>query len=440
MVEIELTVSKANFRTWFKGTHVVKIEEGVVFVGVPSQICKDWLSEKHHKTILMALRSFLPEVRSVEYVISKEPKKGEESPRSPSRMAPPVHSALPLHEHYVNRADNLNPRYVFETFVVGSFNELAHAAAQAVVNNIGIIYNPLFIYADTGFGKTHLIQAIGNYIKTTQPTKKVFYTTSEKFSTDLVTAIQSNTIASVKEKYRQYDVLIMDDIQFLSGREKTQEELFHLFNSLYENNKQIVFSSDKHPNYIPKLEDRLKSRFGQGMIVDISPPDHESRVAILRAKAAHNNFYIDDTLIEQIATTVEGNIRDLEGVLNRIMCQTQLKGAVPTAEELKSLIKDSVKPQRNISFKEVVKIVADFYDIDESSIYEKTRKKEVVKPRQLIMYLMREDFHISYPAIGQKMGGRDHTTVIHSCEKIKKELEQDSVLQQELYQIRAMLK
>lgn len=439
LVEIELTVSKANFNTWFKGTHIAKREDGVVYVGVPSQICKDWLSEKHHKTILSTLRTFLPDIRGVEYVISKEPKKDEERGTDTVRYDT-INSQLPLHEVYINRADNLNPRYVFDTFVVGPFNELAYAAAQAIVNNLGIIYNPLFIYGNTGYGKTHLIQSIGNQVKKTNPNKKVFYVTSEKFSTDLVTAIQNNTIAQIKEKYRQYDVLIMDDIQFLAGREKTQEELFHLFNSLYENNKQIVFSCDKHPNYIPKLEDRLKSRFAQGMIVDISAPEPESRVAILRAKAAHNNFYLDDELINYIAGTVEGNIRDLEGVLNRVMCQTQLKGTTPSIEDLKHLIKDSIKPQRNISHKEVVRIVSDFYDIDENSIYEKTRKKEVVKPRQLIMYIMREDFAISYPAIGQKLGGRDHTTVIHSCEKIKNDLQKDSGLQQELYQIRIMLK
>lgn len=439
LVDIELTVSKANFNTWFKGTYIVKREDGVVTVGVPSQICKDWLGDKHHKTILGALRTFLPDVRGVEYAISKEPKKEDDAQATAPRFDP-MNASLPLHDHYINRNDNLNPRYTFDTFVVGGFNELAFAATQAIVNNLGIIYNPLFIYGSTGYGKTHLIQSVGNHVRKASPNKKVFYVTSEKFSTDLVSAIQNNTIAQVKEKYRQYDVLIMDDIQFLSGREKTQEELFHLFNSLYENNKQIVFSSDQHPNYIPKLEDRLKSRFGQGMIVDISAPDHESRIAILRAKAASHNFYLDDASIDYIANTVEGNIRDLEGVLNRVMCQTQLKGTTLSVDDLKHLIKDSVKPQRNISHKEVVKCVADFYDIAENVIYEKTRKKEVVKPRQLIMYIMREDFSISYPSIGQRLGGRDHTTVIHSCEKIKRDLVQDTALQQELYQIRAMLK
>lgn len=437
LTDIELNVSKAVFNTWFKGTYIVKRESGVVFVGVPSQICKDWLSDKHHKTILEALRGFMPDIRGVEYVIAKESRKQEEQvPQKNERF----HSQLPLQDHYIDRSDNLNPRYTFDSFVVGSFNELAYAASQAVVNNLGIIYNPLFIYGATGHGKTHLIQSIGNYIKKTNPNKKVFYVTSEKFGTDYVTALQNNSVEQFKTKYRQHDLLIMDDIQFMSGREKTQEELFHLFNSLYENNKQIIFSSDQHPNYIQKLEDRLKSRFGQGMIIDISPPDLESRVAILRTKVASNNFFLSDEAIEFIATTVEGNIRDLEGVLNRIMCHAQLKNTALSIDELRVLIKDSVKPQKNISHKEIVQCVATFYDIDETTIYEKTRKKEVVKPRQLIMYIMRNDFSISYPAIGQKLGGRDHTTVIHSCEKIKHDLLEDTALQQELYQIRAMLK
>lgn len=437
LTDIELNVSKAVFNTWFKGTHIVKRESGIVYVGVPSQICKDWLSDKHHKTILEAIRGFVPDIRGVEYVIAKESRQPEEHQSQKNER---LNSQLPLHEHYIDRSDNLNPRYTFDSFVVGSFNELAYAASQAVVNNLGIIYNPLFIYGATGHGKTHLIQAIGNHIKKLYPNKKVFYVTSEKFGTDYVTALQNNSVEQFKAKYRQHDLLIMDDIQFMSGREKTQEELFHLFNSLYENNKQIVFSSDQHPNYIQKLEDRLKSRFGQGMIIDISPPDHESRVAILRTKAAQNDFFLSDEAIEFIATTVEGNIRDLEGVLNRIMCHAQLKNTTLTLDELRALIKDSVKPQKNISHKEIVQCVASFYDIDEASIYEKTRKKEVVKPRQLIMYLMRNDFSISYPAIGQKLGGRDHTTVIHSCEKIKHDLLEDTALQQELYQIRAMLK
>lgn len=438
LVDIELSVSHANFSTWFKGTHLIKVDDGVVYIGVPSQFYKDWLADKHHKTILRALRGVLPDVRSVEYVIAKEPKERKPVEKRSERSVSAAE--LPLAEHYVNRADNLNPRYLFESFVVGSFNELAHAAAQAVVNEPGITYNPLFIYGNTGYGKTHLIQAVGNQLKRTQNSRKVFYVTSERFGSDIVTALQQNTIQQVKEKYRQYDVLIMDDVQFLSGKEKMQEELFHLFNSLYENNKQIVFSSDRHPNYIQNLTDRLQSRFSQGMIIDVSAPDLDSRIAILRTKAASVNFFLSDDAAIFLAREVEGSIRDLEGVLNRVMCQTQLKGAELADDDLRQIVKNSGRPQKLLSVKDLVERVARYYDIDAATIYEKTRKKEVVKPRQIIMFIMREDFRISYPTIGNKLGGRDHTTVIHSCEKIRNDLSASNTLQQEVEEIRAMLK
>ncbi len=438
LVDIELSVSKANFTTWFKGTHIVKIEDGVVFIGVPSQFYKDYLADKHHKDILRALRAALDDVRGIEYIIAKQDKNKEQDKRQATRTV--TLGELPLAEHYVTRSDNLNPRYTFESFVVGPFNEIAHAAAQAVVNEPGITYNPLFIYGNTGYGKTHLIQAVGNQIKKLNASRKIFYVTSEKFSSDIVSAIQNNSVQSVKDKYRQYDVLIMDDVQFMSGKDKMQEELFHLFNTLYENNKQIVFSSDRHPLHIQNLADRLQSRFNQGMVVDISPPDHESRVAILKTKASHSNFILSDEAAIFLATAVEGNIRDLEGVLNRVICQTQVKGAQLDSGELHNLVKNNSKPQKNVSVKDVVRRVADFYDIDEEAIYEKTRRKEVVKPRQLIMYLMREDYNVSYPSIGDRLGGRDHTTVIHSCEKIKQELQHNTALMHEVEQIRAMLK
>jgi chromosomal replication initiator protein len=438
LVDIELSVSRANFSTWFKGTHIVKIEDGSVFIGVPSQFYKDWLADKHHKTILRALRGVLPDVRGVEYVIAREERKKQKTDRQTRRSVSAAE--LPLAEHYVNRADNLNPRYVFDTFVVGPFNELAFAAAQAVITEPGITYNPLFVYGNTGCGKTHLIQGVGNQLKRLNSSKKVFYTTSERFGTDIVNAIQQNTIQNVKEKYRQYDVLIMDDVQFLSGKDKLQEELFHIFNTLYENNKQIVFSSDRHPSYISNLTDRLRSRFGQGMIVDVTLPDHESRIAILKTKAAHSNFLLTDELAQAIANEVEGNIRDLEGVLNRVICQTQLKGTNLDITDIKQIVKNNLRPQRTVSVKDLVERVARYYDIDDAVIYEKTRKKEVVKPRQIIMYLMRQDFSISYPTIGQKLGGRDHTTVIHSCEKIKRDLTADPSLRREVEEIRAMLK
>jgi chromosomal replication initiator protein len=234
-------------------------------------------------------------------------------------------------------------------------------------------------------------------------------------------------------------MIIMDDIQFLSGKDKTQEELFHLFNSLYENNKQIVFSSDKHPNFINGLEDRLKSRFSAGMIVDIPPPDLESRSAILKTKAENQGFSIDREIVDFLAGALSGNIRELEGVLNSIMMQTQLRGRGLTITEVRDIAKNSGRPKKMVSPKEVIKLIANFYNIEEENIYKKTRRKEIIKPRQITMYVLREDFNISYPSIGEKMGGRDHTTVIHSCDKIREELSANSVLAQELQQIRSML-
>jgi chromosomal replication initiator protein len=346
---------------------------------------------------------------------------------------------LPLSDYYINKENNLNPRYNFDNFVIGPFNELAYAASQAIIKQPGIVYNPLFIYGSTGHGKTHLIQAVGNQIKNNFSDKKVYYLTSEQFSTEYVYSIQNNKIQNFKEKYRKYDVLIMDDIQFFSNKEKSQEELFHLFNNLYENNKQIIFSSDKHPHYIQNLEDRLKSRFNQGMIVDIPKPDHESSVAILKSKAKKNNLNLSDDIYNFLAETIIGNIRELEGVINSVVCQTQLKGRDLSFNEIKEVVKNSAQPKKIVSINELIKIIAGFYNIDENSISDKTRKKEVVKPRQIIMYLLREEFNISYPTIGEKLGGRDHTTVIHSCEKIKTDLKTDNTLAQQINQIKSML-
>jgi chromosomal replication initiator protein len=413
---------------------------GIVNLSVPNQFVKDWLTNKYHKDILKTLRSFSTEVRGLEYTISRD-QKGGLSKNRPGMKQFNQNSVgeLPLDDFYINKNDNLNPRYTFDTFVVGPFNQLAHAAAQVITQKPGIVYNPLFIYGSTGHGKTHLIQAVGNYIKKVNPNRKVFYVTSERFAVDYLNSVQEGKANTFKEKYRQYDVLIMDDIQFLADKEKTQEELFHLFNALYDNNKQIIFSSDKHPNYIPGLEDRLKSRFNAGMIADIPPPDHESRMAILKSKTAQNNFLLPDDMIEYISNEVQGNIRELEGVLNSIIFQSQVKGRIPNQNEIRAIIKNSSKPKKSVSAKDVIKKIADFYEINENSIYEKTRKKEIVKPRQLIMYILREDFGVSYPSIGEKLGGRDHTTVIHSCEKIKNDLKTNPTLGQEIDQIRALL-
>ncbi len=441
LTEIELNVSRANFSTWFKNTYIAKQEDGIIHLGVPNAFVKEWLNNKYHKFILKSLRELNEHIRGLEYIVCKE---GANNSNSLKEEKVLINNQItteqfPLNDLYINKEDNLNPKYTFESFIVGSFNELANAAAQAIIKKQGVIYNPLFIYGPTGLGKTHLLQAIGNYIKKTYPDKKVYYMTSEKFSTEYITSLQTGKINSFKEKHRKYDFLIMDDIQFLSNKEKTQEELFHVFNTLYDNNKQIIFSSDKHPNYIPEIEERLKSRFNAGMIVDISEPDYDSRMALLEAKAQINNFHLQEESLKMIATAIQGNVRDLEGILNSVIMQAQLKNRELNLNEIKTLLKNNLKPKKSISAKEIIKIVSSFYSISETVIYEKTRRKEVVKPRQVVMYLLREDFNISYPSIGQELGGRDHTTVIHSCDKIKRDLKTDTLLGQEIEQLRAML-
>jgi chromosomal replication initiator protein len=438
LVHIEMNISEASFRTWFKDTIILRRDSGTIQIGVPNKIVKDWLQEKHHKFIVKTLRSFEENVRAVEYIVTKNAAKKAAGSERRSQSVP-VSSQLLLNDLFIDKRDNLNPKYTFETFVVGPFNQLAHAAAHAVIQNPGLTYNPLFVYGGTGHGKTHLIQAVGNHLKKANSARKVFYVTSERFAMDYVNAVRTGKANTFKDRYRQYDVLIMDDIQFVADKEKTQEELFHLFNALYDNNKQIVFSSDKHPNYLPGLEDRLKGRFSAGMIAEIPAPDIESRIEILKEKALHHNFSIPGNIIEYIAKEVPGNIRELEGLLNTLICRTQLKGKELSEQEVQNIIKHSTKPNKNISVAEVVKKIAEYYEIEEQSIYKKTRKKEVVRPRQVIMYLLREDFGISYPSIGEKLGGRDHTTVIHSCEKVKNEIKTDNVLDQEINHVRTLI-
>lgn len=433
LVEMELTLSKPNFNTWFKDTSIIKQEDGAVYLSVPNTFVQDWLGSKFHNLILKSLRNLSGNVQSLHYLISKE----EMRDRPQQEKVQQQTKELPIADTYINKDDNLNPRYTFESFVVGPFNEFAHAASQAVIKKPGIVYNPLFIYGGTGHGKTHLIQAVGNHLKNSNG-RKVFYTTSEKFSQEYVNALQLNKPNFFKEKYRKYDVLIMDDIQFFSGKMKIQEELFHLFNHLYDNNKQIIFSSDKHPGLIQDLEDRLKSRFSAGMIVDIPTPDNESRAAIIRTKSASGRYPLSKEVIEYLAYSITGNIRELEGIINSITCQSDLKERELSLTEVKNFVKNNTKPKKLVSTKEVVKTVAEFYNIEEQLVYDKTRKKEIIKPRQIIMYILREDFNISYPAIGEKLGGRDHTTVMHSCEKIKNDMKADETLVQEINQLRSI--
>ena len=437
--EIENNISKANFSTWFKNTHIIKEDGGVIHIGVPNEFVKDWLQKRYHKLITKILADTYESMRAVEYAISKidsfKPEKLDRVENSPL-----ANNELPLKDLYVSPENNLNPRYRFDSFIVGGFNELAYAAAQAIIESPGTKYNPFFVYGNTGLGKTHLLQAVGNGIKEKYPNKKVYYLTLEKFATDFINSLKGNKANSFKEKYRKYDLLIIDDIQFIGKMEKIQEELFHTFNTFYENNKQIIFSSDKHPNFIPELADRLKSRFAAGMIVDVSEPEYESRLAILKVKVKDHDIDLEPEILEYIANSIRGNIRELEGSLNSIAVQYKLKNKPLSLNDIKNILKNNIKPKKTVAVKDVVKIVSEHYSVDENSIYDKTRRKEIVKARQVVMYILREDFSVSYPLIGQKLGGKDHTTVIHSCAKIKEDMKNDPQLLQEIEQIRIMFK
>jgi len=437
--EIELGISKANFTTWFKNTSIVKEDVGTIYVGVPNEFVKDWLYNKFHKLILKTLIGHEENVRCVEFIIHKNENVVKPIEDKIIEVPISINKELPL-DLNINKDDNLNPKYNFNSFIVGPFNELAYAVAQAIITNPGQNYNPFFVYGGTGLGKTHMIQAIGNTIKVKYPHKKIYYVSLERFAIDYINSIQNKNPNSFKEKYRKYDVIIMDDIQFISGKDKTQEELFHLFNTLYENNKQIIFSSDKHPNFIQGLEDRLQSRFASGMTVQIVEPDYESRIAIIKAKFESTNIIVDPEVTAYLATALEGNIRELEGSLNTVVCQSQLKNKSLSLIEIKTLIKNNIRPKKTVAIKDVVKIIASFYGITEDVIYEKTRRSEIVRARQVAMYILREDFNVSYPLIGQKLGGRDHTTVIHSHLKIKEDLKTDPSLLQEIEKIRILFK
>jgi len=435
--EIELNISKTNFITWFRNTDVLKIRDGIVTVAVPNAFSKEWLENKYNKLVLRALRNISGDVKELDFMISAMPA-SEVTILAPvgrlgkSKEAEVVSQSF--QEFEVNKETNLNPKYTFDNFIVGSFNELAQAAAQAAAKNLGRLYNPLFIYGGVGLGKTHLIQAIGNEVaKQYKGEKKICYISSEKFTSELVDALYNGQIENFKNAYRQTDVLIIDDIQFLAGKEKTQEEFFHTFNALYQNNKQIVISSDRPPRAISTLEDRLKSRFEGGMIADISFPDLESRIAILRTKAREKNVEINDEILSHIANQIQRNIRELEGALNRIIISFKLGGSIPSLPEVtKILATIASPPSKKISYKTIIQAVADFYDININHLTNRCRKKELVYPRQVAMFLLREELKNSYPFIGEKLGGRDHTTVMYACDKLTKELENNESLQQEI--------
>ncbi|MBU1179063.1 chromosomal replication initiator protein DnaA [Patescibacteria group bacterium] len=439
--ELEMLISKANFVTWLKNTNIEKTENGIVFIGVPNSFSKEWVKNKYNKFIISALRKIDPSIKDTEYIVSNKIKPICEKISTIKLMPQKTEESQQMEfKEFHETKESLNPRYTFNDFIVGSFNELAHAAAVAVIKNPGTTYNPLFIYGGVGLGKTHLLQAIGNKIKEDNEKSQIKYTTLEKFANMLISSIQNNTIHEFKEGYKKYDLLIIDDIQFLSGKTKTQEELFHIFNSLYEKNKQIIFSSDRSPKSILDLEERLRSRFEGGMMADISEPEYEARIAILKSKLQTKDIDLSEETINYIASTIKNNVRELEGALNLLLAQSKLLGKNLSTQELKEIFnKNIIYSKKKITFNKIIKTIGDFYEIEERFIFEKSRRKEYVLPRQIIMYLLREDFNASYPYIGKKLGGRDHTTAIHAYEKISKDIKNNYQIKDEIQKIRDCL-
>jgi len=449
--ELEILLSKANFTTWFKNTTISSYDDDRITLSVPNIFTKEWLEKKYHQAILKAIRN-VTENSNIKEIIYKVEQitaqknlftgsetisiQGEATTVEavPEMIKDSAPAGTASANYNLANSGELNPKYTFTSFIVGKNNELAHAAALAVVKSPGSSYNPLFIYGGVGLGKTHLMQAIGNKIIENNPQAKVLYVSCEKFTNDYINAIQNGKANEFENKYRQVDVLLVDDIQFISGKERTQEAFFHTFNELHQHNKQVIISSDRPPKAIAALEHRLISRFEWGMIADISAPDLETKTAIIEAKAKEKNFSLDAEIVNYLASVMISNIRELEGVLNRIIALSQLQNRILTLEDVKQIVTSTItNSQKNsLTPKNVLKIVSEYFDIDIKDIIGPCRKKNLTEPRQIIMYLMREELKLSYPVIGAEIGNRDHTTVIHAHEKINNNVKSNDKLRQDL--------
>jgi chromosomal replication initiator protein len=443
--ELEINLSRVNFVTWFKDTFLSSFENGKVIVCVPNGFVKKWLEEKYHKNILSSLENISKEkINEIIYKIELQKSEKKEITEIKDKQII-TETETGVEEKFKNENNSklgLNPRYLFNNFVVGKGNELAHAACRAVVNNLGKAYNPLFIYGGVGLGKTHLLQAIGN--EASKFTDKILYTTSEKFTNNYIQAVQSGKAKDFKNVYRNVDLLLIDDVQFMGGKDGTQEEFFHTFNELQQADKQIVMTSDRPPKSIPAIEKRLISRFESGMVADVGKPDIETKIAILEKKSLEKNFPLDKDVLIYVANNVQNNIRELEGALNKIIVIHQLNNSVPTLKSVKNALSDYVSDiqAKSMTAKDIIEAVARFYELSIKDVIGSSRKKELVKPRQISVYLIREELGSSYPNIGQELGGRDHTTAMHAYNKILKEVKENDneKLKQEIESIKQTLK
>ena len=430
--ELQVSLSPANFETWLKDTTLAEIDESRFRIAAPNGFARDWLDNRYRTLVSQTLARVVGGSVQVEFVVADAagplPEQADED-----GLPPPASAG--------GNTVNLNGRYAFANFIVGSANRLAHAAALSVAERPGHAYNPLFLYGGVGLGKTHLMHAIGNAVATKFPRKRILYATSEKFTNDFINSIREQKMEDFRNRYRRIDVLLIDDIQFIAERERTQEEFFHTFNAIHEAGKQIVLSSDRPPKAITTLEERLRSRFEWGLIADLTPPDLETRIAILRSKAEDQLNLIPAEVIEFIARKVVSNVRELEGALNRVIAYASMSG-MPINNELASAVLSNVMynpKKRSITPQRIVRAVADYYGVNLDQLRSSKRDRAIVVPRQIAMFLIREETDISLLRIGAELGGRDHSTVLHACDKIARELAENDEMRREISAVREMI-
>jgi chromosomal replication initiator protein len=436
--ELQLQMTKATFDTWVKPTNVISYEDGSFVIGVPNAYAQDWLQTRLLSTIKRILVGIAGQSVEVKFIVWAPEEVSEPVPLLEGLEPAPQKPIMESTNNYDTRTSSrLNPRYVFETFVVGASNRLAHAACVAVAERPAAQYNPLFLYGGVGLGKTHLLHAIGH--AGVAKNLQVLYVSSEEFTNDMINAIRSQNTAAFRDKYRTIDVLLVDDIQFIAGKESTQEEFFHTFNTLHGNGKQIVMTSDRPPKSMITLEERLRSRFEWGLIADIQQPDLETRTAILRDKAEHLAANVPSDVIDLIARQVQSNIRELEGALNRVVAYARLRGNSLTVDMASAALADLMSRPSTLTIAEILSTVANYYSISMDDLLGRGRNKELVHPRQVAMYLAREELQITLPQIGESLGGRDHTTVMYSVEKITQAIDSDDNVRREVLAIREQL-
>ncbi|NOT05683.1 MAG: chromosomal replication initiator protein DnaA [Anaerolineales bacterium] len=433
LAQLQMEMPRASFDTWVRDTHPLSYENGIITVGVRNAYARDWLESRLASTVSRLLIGIMNSNVSVNFVVTQADENDSHTDPEPASASIEITSPEPKPRHVT-----LNPRYTFDTYVVGSGNRLAHAACQAVAEKPARAYNPLFLYGGVGLGKTHLLHAIGNACHANGLT--VLYVSSEEFTNDMISAIRTHTTQAFREKYRSADVMLVDDIQFIAGKESTQEEFFHTFNTLHGQDKQIIVSSDRPPKSLVTLEERLRSRFEWGLTADIQAPDFETRLAILRSKAERTGRHISDEILESVAKQVQSNIRELEGALNRIVAFADLSGSTLTPSLVEMALADLLPSRSDVKPARVVDLVARKFNLTVEKLLSRDRTKDVAHPRQIAMYLLRVEFDISYPQIGEVLGGRDHSTVMSAIGKIKDQIEQgDRKLERDIASIKEQI-